>query len=98
MDQNLSRKWQKIVEKFKLSGLSKSEFCRSQNLSFHQFNYWANKFKDHSSSTDALSDFIPLQPKGEIRIKLNSGPELTFSSEIDPVWVSRLISELGARQ
>ncbi|MFV8344365.1 IS66 family insertion sequence element accessory protein TnpA, partial [Flavobacterium sp. XS2P39] len=33
-----------LAEQWRESGLPKSKFCREQQISLHQFNYWLKKF------------------------------------------------------
>ncbi|MFV8343689.1 IS66 family insertion sequence element accessory protein TnpA, partial [Flavobacterium sp. XS2P39] len=33
-----------LAEQWRESGLPKSKFCREQDISLHQFNYWLKKF------------------------------------------------------
>lgn len=33
-----------LAEQWRESGLLKSKFCREQDISLHQFNYWLKKF------------------------------------------------------
>lgn len=46
-----------LTEQWRESGLPKSKFCREQDISLHQFNYWLKKF-----NTIAKAE----QPKPEV--------------------------------
>ena len=98
MDQNLDRKWKPIITKFESSGLSKSAFCKANGLKLHQLDYWGNKFKKISLAINGPDSFVPLKSQSEFKIKLAGGLEIIFDDRVDPVWVSKLILELGARQ
>lgn len=38
-----SNEWKKIVDSFKKSGLTATQWCKDQNLSYHAFMYWHYK-------------------------------------------------------
>ena len=41
-----------LVEEWKGSDLSKSEFLESKSLSYHQFNYWLKKYNKEYSNEE----------------------------------------------
>ena len=78
---NLRKFWQEKLEEWETSGLSGSAWCRKNQLSYYQFNYWRNIFISKSSPSKSLSvcqeDFI--------EIKEESKPE-EGSSGIELQW------------
>ncbi|MGL4522853.1 MAG: IS66 family insertion sequence element accessory protein TnpA [Bacilli bacterium] len=42
-DASLQSIWNQRIKDFKQSGLSKSEWCRNENLKLHQLYYWLDK-------------------------------------------------------
>lgn len=62
---NLRMFWQEKLEEWETSGLSGSAWCRENQLSYYQFNYWRNIFISKSSSPKSTSvsqeDFIEIK-------------------------------------
>ena len=61
----LRKFWQEKLEEWERSGLSGSAWCRKNQLSYYQFNYWRNIFISKSSPLKSLSvaqeDFIEIK-------------------------------------
>ena len=79
---NLRRFWQEKLEEWEGSGLSGSAWCRKNQLSYYQFNYWRNIFINKSSSTKSISvsqeDFIEIKEESEPE-EVDSGIELRWN-------------------
>lgn len=81
----LRRFWQEKLEEWETSGLSGSAWCRKNQLSYYQFNYWRNIFISKSSPPKSISvsqeDFIEIkeEPKSE---EGDSGIELRWNQLI----------------
>lgn len=81
--------WQKHVEAQKASGLSKSAYCRENNLNCAQFRYYVQKFKPKAPVADQAShaDFIPLQvtssqrPAKKFTLEHPDGSTLSWSAD-----------------
>ncbi|MDN3508841.1 MAG: hypothetical protein P0S93_02275 [Candidatus Neptunochlamydia sp.] len=59
----LRRFWQEKLEEWKTSGLSGSAWCRQNQLSYYQFNYWRNIFISKPSKSISVSqdNFIEIK-------------------------------------
>ena len=47
--------WQQQIEKLKTSGLSRSQYCRENNLNYDRFGYWLKRL------SPVTSEFIPVK-------------------------------------
>ena len=89
--------WQQHVEAQKASGLSKSAYCRENNLSCAQFRYYVQKFKPKASvaKQGSRSDFIPLQvtssqvPVKKFTLEHADGSKLSWSAD----WSTQQVLE-----
>ena len=55
----LEQKMYKLVEEWKLSSKTKSEFSVQKNITYHSFNYWIkkyNKSQNTSNNTNTIDD------------------------------------------
>ena len=43
--------WQERINRYEQSGLSKSEYCRRNNLNIHQLVYWQKRWREMGSSS-----------------------------------------------
>lgn len=95
-----SKFWNKVIEGYESSGLSKAEYCKNQKLPANKFYYWCIKLRPDLKSSplgnqSSKSEFIPFKAtkvESPFTIIFNSGPELKFNSLPDPVWIANLIS------
>ena len=62
---SLADDWQKHVQAWKLSGLSKTQFCKINALCYHRFIYWCSKLEKptliSSSKLNNHGGFVPVQ-------------------------------------
>jgi DNA-binding transcriptional regulator YiaG len=57
-----SRKWQAHLAAQEKSGLSRTQYCRRQQISYHTFTYWRNKLSKPNGNEVTLVP-ITLRPK-----------------------------------
>ena len=61
----LRKFWQEKLEEWETSGLSGSAWCRKNQLSYYQFNYWRNIFISKPLPSKSISvsqeDFIEIK-------------------------------------
>ena len=88
-----------IVDKFLASGLSKSAFCKQENISASALYRWQ---KSVSSQNSSLPAFIPVESNTKIftkdqliKFKLIDGIEMLISEGISPVYIARVIKEIS---
>lgn len=94
--------WQKHIERQSASDLSRSAYCKQQGLKLHQLNYQIKRFQGEArKSSDAFARVLvrdqALDPITTIsaRLELANGVRIEFRSDADPVWVGRLIQQVG---
>ncbi len=58
------KSFEKHLELFRTSKLSKAKYCRENRLSYHQFNYWLRK------KLKPLSTLVPIQLKSSVQPNL----------------------------
>ena len=98
--------WQAHVREQKKSGLSRAEYCRRQNLSYHALTYWTCKLSRPRQSPPILVP-VPMQnvqPKASaaeqgtgITITLGGRIAIEVSEHFSPSVLARVISALEGR-
>ena len=88
------REWQKLLEAWKLSGMSAAAWCRQENIDRYQMYYWKRKFReiDAEASLDwvSLSDIAPGDDHhGFVTIKIDQ-----LSIEIRPQVDRQLLADI----
>ena len=95
--------WEQHVTQFKNSGLSKAQYCREHQLTYHQFVYWVPQFlplnDEPSPAARTAKRFVPLslvpsaQP-AELEITLPSGVQISGITEHTSALAITLIAQL----
>ncbi|MHC4139679.1 MAG: IS66 family insertion sequence element accessory protein TnpA [Planctomycetota bacterium] len=49
-EQLSSSEWENHLKSWKKSGISRAEYCRNNQLSYHALNYWKKKFEKSKSA------------------------------------------------
>ena len=96
------RFWQAHVRALGGSGLSRREYCRRHQLSYHALTYWVRKLRPAGprSSLPALVEVpVPLvQRSGPIfRLHLGQGRLLEIDSDFEEADLGRLLGVLEQR-
>ena len=84
--------WMKRIEEFHASGLTVTQFCKTNDLSAHQIYYWKAKFTKKQQAKP-----VPVQPKAEqtsplVKVITKS---LEKKSQLpDAKWLAELIKAL----
>lgn len=100
--------WQHHVDAFHQSGLSKAQYCRDHDLTYHLFIYWSAKLNDVVPDTAAASK----APTGKLvpatittnnaqtlfqhglQIHLPNGVHISGIDSSSVRWVGQLIEQL----
>ena len=98
----LERTWRDRVMRWKASGLSVRDFCRSEGLSEPSFYSWRRTIaqRDASTTTDAPA-FVPLHVRSDpappvLELVLRSGHVLRIPSGDDPEHLRAVVAALEA--
>ena len=71
-----------LIRSWELSGLSKSAFCRDQQMSYHKFIYWHKRIGAPVRSAAAFVPVEVINPRialtERITIRSKSGMEVSF--------------------
>ena len=97
--------WKRHVKAHRESGLTRAEYCRQQNISYHALTYWQKKFGNHSTPLPALVpvpvDKIlrpPVNDQGAgVKIILNSAVVIEVSEHFSPKALRQVLSVLERR-
>ncbi len=101
-----SRKyWQRHVKTHEKSGLSRAEYCRQQNLSYHALAYWQKKQGKISTPATSLVPVPvekifrhPLDSQGAgMKIILNNTVAIKVTEQFSPLTLQRVLSVLEKR-
>ena len=60
----LAEHWRHHIDAWKTSGLSQSEFCSANELSYHRFCYWQRKFH-RQEQQNANGGFVAVARQSE---------------------------------
>ena len=97
--------WQAHIRKQQESDLSRAEYCRQHNLSYHAMAYWQRKVSKPFSAPTTL---VPV-PVGKIirrpvinqqagvKILLNNDIAIEVAEQFSPVALNRVLSVLEQR-
>lgn len=94
--------WEQHVTQFMDSGLSKAQYCREHELTYHQFVYWVPQFSPINNEQVAAvtaNRFLPVtlsqsaQP-AELEITLPSGVQINGITEHTSALAIHLIAQL----
>ena len=100
------RHWQAHVKALKKSGLSRAEYCRQYNLSYHALTYWQRKLSGPGSSKSTLVPVTighrieqsPVQPdRAGLKIILPGRLSVEVGDHFSPATLTRLLATLESR-
>lgn len=98
---NLNLHWQALIKQWQASGLSGSQFCIQQDLVYHQFMYWKQKFSKQtpiakSSSGNGFARVIaqPNTSESGLSIVLPNGVEIRNIGPANIDLVNQLLERL----
>lgn len=87
--------WKQHYEKWQVSGLSQSEYCRHHHLNFKTFNNWIHKTQEPKTS---LIKFTPVETAASpatLEIKVGSQICIKLKSGFDKKLFQEIIKALG---
>ena len=89
--QLINPEWENHLQSWKRGGLSKAEYCRRKQISYHAFNYWKKRFEKPKSSSP-----ITLVKLEEAKNITSSFQKETVTSQ-SPIrfWVKDFCIEVG---
>jgi hypothetical protein len=71
--------WKKLIKDQEASKLSRSDYCRINQINYHSFDYWSRKLRKKS-----ISPLIPITIKSEYKNPIESSNKilstLTFNN------------------
>ena len=53
--------WREHIDRWQESGLTKSAYCRQEDLKLHQMSYWCQKLVATKQQLPSAGRFVPLQ-------------------------------------
>jgi transposase-like protein len=82
------KQWQKTIDDWESSELSKKQYCKNHNLKVHTLHYWINKFNKESEPIDQFIPFIqetkPIDLKA-IELRVGNARILTTLSSLSEI-------------
>ena len=98
------RHWQAHVKAQQQSGLSRAEYCRQHNLSYHALTYWQKKFARPSSSSATTLVPVSLRTEPvrkvfypELQLILPGKISVAVGDNFSPATLSKLLTVLENR-
>ena len=97
MDLKVKQNWQHFFDLYLKSGLTKTDFCRTQKMTPSRFFYFAKLHRDssHPKQSSSSNLFLPLVSKKDFMIKINNKVELSFETLPDAHWMANFVKSLG---
>ncbi len=99
-----ARQWQAHVRALERSGLSRAEYCRRHNLSYHALRYWQLKLRQMGQAPVEIQ--LPtLQPvagdpaqrkHSGVSIRLDSGVRIELDEQFSSLVLGRVLQVLKA--
>jgi len=90
--------WQRHVDGFQKSGLSRAQYCRDHELSYHVFKYWLTKLSDEAAPKKLVPIALSSQNNNQIgsglAIRLPNGVHVSGIDNHCVDLVSRLLAQL----
>lgn len=87
--------WSARISAWRLSGQSRTSWCRDHGISYDQFQYWRKKL-ERTGQKEQIGKFVALKlPAKPLLIECN-GTYLHIPSGFDPVLLREVISALKA--
>lgn len=102
------RQWQAHVQAFRRSGLSRAEYCRRQNISYHALGYWQRKLSG-PGAVGSVPALVPVSlasnigfqssPPGRaaLRVILPGCLSIEVGDGFSPATLNRLLATLEGR-
>ncbi|MCC6931910.1 MAG: hypothetical protein IT292_01460 [Deltaproteobacteria bacterium] len=83
--------WQERLNRYEQSGLSKSEYCRRNNLNIHQLVYWKKRLKQFSGGS-----FVQISGSSRpVEIHIGSKVKLVVDSGYNAGVIKSLVELLS---
>ena len=102
MSQNKKEQyWQAIFQQQAESGLTKSEFCKRNNITLSAFYAWAKKCNVKPAKKQQKQKMIPLifhetKPDQQLTVTLPNGYQFSFPASLEPNRLQQFLSVLSA--
>jgi hypothetical protein len=100
-DPTRSQCWQQLLNRFRDSGLTVTDFCDRECISTASFNVWRRRLQDAPASpADDTPRHVPVHivtppTSAPVELLLPSGVVLRLSPDTDPAWLRQMLSLLG---
>lgn len=100
------RRWQAHVTALAQSGLSRAEYCRQHDLSYHALTYWQRKLSRSRSNTTSLVpvtlETMPAKKavqagRADLHIVLPGNMSIAVGDNFSTTTLSRLLTVLEGR-
>jgi len=98
---DINKLWQQRIADFKKSGMSQKDWCKDNNVTNNQLQYWLYRKKslqkESSIPSNTSTEWIPVDVSEEISIPKNDKLILKIgavSIEIEPGYNKELLSDL----
>jgi hypothetical protein len=101
-----TKKWQAHFAAQAKSGLSRSEYCRRQEISYHAFGYWRRKLSKTAGNNVALvpitvqampGRLIDYDGAGDLTLVLPGNISIAVGDNFSGITLDRLLNVLSAR-
>ena len=102
--------WKMVVEEYTQSGLTKTDYCKNNDIPVSTFNYWDNRLKElvgENSGSRFIELKVPGKSESDVRITESNvlfvpelgidyqGLRILINSRTPMVLLSEILGELG---
>jgi len=94
--ETLTQSWQERIDNWSQSGLSKSAYCKSHDVNYHQMIYWSNKLspRDVSRNGFVAVSVAPRSITPGLSLRLSNGIEI---HGVEEHRIASIIKQVSAR-
>jgi hypothetical protein len=90
--------WQRIVGRWRASGLSQAEFCRRQDIPVWKLAWWRKRLKGQAEESASLFVPVGIVPAAasttELELTLPGGRILRFPAQVEPTTLAGIVAAL----
>ena len=91
--------WKELIHHWQESGLTQTDYCRTHNLTTHQFSYWKKKIIKPPEPSVSLvqvnmNPAFSAMPGSPLRLVINDQYRIEVDRDFDPVALNQLLATL----
>jgi hypothetical protein len=89
--------WREILNRWRASGLSQTQFCRRRRIPIWKFAQWKKRLKGDGAAAGDLFvpvHVAPVSPSAELELTLRDGRVLRFGANVEAAKLAGIVAAL----